>query len=93
MQIVQHDTTITSSSEILSTPKKKKIRYPGDISNDLLEQMTPTTLRKSVRLLRETCQKKDHKIKRLQSIQNRQKKKIESLQALLLDLKKNNLLS
>lgn len=34
----QHDTTITPLPKSFSTPKKgKKIRYPGDISNNLVE--------------------------------------------------------
>ncbi|CAL1671842.1 unnamed protein product [Lasius platythorax] len=54
----QHDTAITPLPEAFSTPTRKKIRYPGDISNNLMEKMTPTKLKQSVRLLRELAKKR-----------------------------------
>lgn len=55
--------------------------------------MTLRTAIKSVRLLNQACVKKDITIKRLRNEQNRRKKKIESLQKLLTDLKQQCLLS
>lgn len=83
------------SDEILMTPTtpNKKIRYPGDIADDILEEMTSRRLKKCVRLLKEVCRKKDHIIKRLHTEKTRQKKKIKTLQELLSNLNKKNLLS
>ncbi|XP_025270346.1 uncharacterized protein LOC112639697 [Camponotus floridanus] len=79
--------------EYINRTPTKKIRYPGDIGENAIQDMTPHTAIRSVRLLKQACVKKDITIKRLRNEQNHRKKKIESLQKLLTDLKQQCLLS
>jgi len=88
---LEHDTP--EHIDICRTPTKKILRYPGDIRENRMKDMTPRTVIRSIELLKRACIKKDNTIKRLRTEQNRRKKKIESLQMLLTDLKQKCLLS
>lgn len=80
-------------SKDICTTRTKKIRYPGDINEETLKNMTLPTALQSIRMLKEACEKKDILIKKLQNKKTYGKKKIDSLQNLLLDLKGKCLLS
>ncbi|XP_076545956.1 uncharacterized protein LOC117611116 [Osmia lignaria lignaria] len=66
--LTENNSVILSSLETPST-SRKRIRYPGDISENVLDKMTPKRLKASVRQFRESCKKKDRRIKCLQSQQ------------------------
>ncbi|KAL1488972.1 hypothetical protein ABEB36_014754 [Hypothenemus hampei] len=70
-----------------------KIRYPGDINEENVKGTSNQNLQKYVLILKKACRKKDQMIKRLQSLRNRQKKKINSLQSMLSDLRARDLIS
>ncbi|XP_017875468.1 uncharacterized protein LOC108622239 isoform X2 [Ceratina calcarata] len=75
-----------TGNAIYATPQKS-IRYPGDISTLKVENMTPATLRKCVRVLKKSCEKKSEVIKKLRTQTRRQKKRIASLKILLHELR------
>lgn len=87
---LQYDTP--ERIQICKTPTKK-LRYPGDINENTIRDMTPRSALKSVKILKRACVKKDITIKRLRNEQSRRKKKIESLEKLLMELKQKCLLS
>ncbi|XP_067210168.1 uncharacterized protein [Linepithema humile] len=76
---------------IIQTPKKL-LRYPGDINDNILQNITPRTSIRIIKMLKKECQKKDKIIKRCRTQQNRQKKKIEHLTELLFKVRKKCLL-
>ena len=77
---------------IYETPPKKRICYAGDIKCKV-EKMSPEMLIKSINILKKTCNKKDKIINRLRVQHYRQKKKIESLESLLNELRTKGLIS
>jgi len=66
--------------EICQTSSKKRICYAGDKKFRNVENMTFVKL---LNILKKSCEKKDKIINRLRIQHYRQKKKIESLKALL----------
>lgn len=67
------------------------IRYPGDVKN--IDKLSPNAYRAAIRVLKNQIANDRKKIKRLQSDNNRKRKKIESMESLLNDLQKKNLIS
>jgi len=61
-------------NQIVTTPKK--LRYPGDVRDDRIADMTPRTTVKAIRMLKRVNEKKTKTIKRLCTQIQRQKKKI-----------------
>lgn len=53
---LQHNTS-EHEIEICKTPTKK-IRYPGDINENTIKDMTPRRIVKSVKILKQACAKK-----------------------------------
>lgn len=78
---------------IYETPSKNRMCYAGDIKSRDIEEISPKTLIKSMKVLKKSCDKKDKIINRLRVQHCRQKKKIESLETLLHELRTKNLLS
>ncbi|XP_024870392.1 THAP domain-containing protein 1-like [Temnothorax curvispinosus] len=79
--------------EIYETPSKKRMCYAGDIKTAEMKNMSPRTLIKAMEILKRSCNKKDKIINRLKVQQYRQKKRIDSLQTLLCELRTKGLLS
>ncbi|KYQ56570.1 hypothetical protein ALC60_04498 [Trachymyrmex zeteki] len=95
MNIIDLNETTNSEKDVnkcILQTQKKLVRYPGDIDDDILQTMTPRTSKCIIKMLKK-CQEKDKIIKRCRTQQSRQKKKIESLCQLLLELRKERLLS
>lgn len=82
-----------NSREHVHTTRKQTIRYVGDMSDDILDEMSPESLKKCIKKLKNTLHKKSGIIKRLQRKEQMQKKKIESLQTLVINLRKENYIS
>lgn len=66
---------------------KHKLCYPGDIKDDIIDQLSLSTKSTCIKLLKRACLKKDHAIKRLYAKQIRDKKKIINLEELLTELR------
>ncbi|XP_020298564.1 uncharacterized protein LOC109862827 isoform X4 [Pseudomyrmex gracilis] len=88
-----NDTIIDMEPDCASAGTSKPLKYPAQITEENILTMSPKSIVQCVRILKDTCEKKTRAIKRLQKHQHRQKKKIESLQALLSELSKCELLS
>ncbi|XP_071580444.1 uncharacterized protein [Temnothorax nylanderi] len=71
----------------------KKIRYPGEITDALIENMSRDEMINVIKMLRETTRKKNITIKRLRTQLSRKEKKTNSLSTLLEDLKQKYSLS
>lgn len=80
------ETATQCKDEICQTPSKKQICYAGDIKSENFENISPKAFMKSLNMLRSSCKKKDKIINQLKILNYRQKKKIESLEALLSEL-------
>ncbi|XP_020286801.1 uncharacterized protein LOC109856199 [Pseudomyrmex gracilis] len=85
--------TVQSEDEIYQGVSKKRIYYAGDINLRNVENMTPKMLVKSLNILKKSCEKKDKIINRLRAQHCCQKKKIESLEALLSKFREKNIRS
>ncbi|XP_011869794.1 PREDICTED: uncharacterized protein LOC105563092 [Vollenhovia emeryi] len=86
--ITENKADTSLPSNILNTPRKI-YRYPGDIKDELVEQMSPTTKSNCIRLLKSACKAKDKTIQKLKVNEFRHKKKISSLEKLYVNCKKN----
>lgn len=85
---------VEMDENILRTPNKnRQPRYPGDVKIPNVEDMTTTSIRRSLDLLTTACKKKDVVIRRLRSQNHWQKKKIEKLQNLLDEFRRNGVIS
>ncbi|XP_020296332.1 uncharacterized protein LOC109861196 [Pseudomyrmex gracilis] len=74
------------SCNVLST-RKRIYRYPGDIKDELIDQMTSASKSQCIRLLQSVCKAKDKKIKTLMLKKLRHTKKIVNLVKLLRELR------
>lgn len=70
----------------------KKIRYPGEITDALIENMSRNDLINVIKMLKETTKKKNIIIKRLRTQLSRKRKTTNSLSTLLEDLKQEYIL-
>lgn len=75
-------------NQLVTTPKKR-LRYPGDVQNDQIANMTPRTTIKAIRLLKRINEKKTKTIKRLCTQIQCQKKKLKVLVLYSLSCDKN----
>ncbi|XP_018373223.1 PREDICTED: uncharacterized protein LOC108767719 isoform X2 [Trachymyrmex cornetzi] len=72
---------------VVQTTTTKKIRYLGDISDAIIENMCRDEIIKVVKRLKEVTRKKDIIIKRLRTELSRSQKRVHTLSTLLTDLK------
>lgn len=84
--ITEKKTETSLPCNVLNTPKKI-YRYPGDIKDEVIDQMSPKTKSHCIRLLKSACKAKDKNIKSLMVKEFRHKKKIASLKKLLSELR------
>jgi len=91
-EINETPTEIQIEEEIYETPSKKRMCYAANIKTPEIKNMSPRTLITAVEMLKESCHKKDKIINRYR-VQQYQKKKIDSLQNLLCELRTKSLLS
>lgn len=75
------------------TVSAKRMCYAGDINIEKVRTVSPTTLLKSMNILKRICEKKNAVINRLRVQIHRQKRKIKSLEALLNELRTKGFLS
>lgn len=80
---IKVETVAQCEDKICQTPSKNQIYYAGDIKS---ENVSSRAFMKSLNILKRSCKKKDKIISRLRILHYRQKKKIESLEALLSEL-------
>lgn len=81
-EVSANDLELTSSLEEPSI-SRKKVRYPGDITENVLENLSPKSLKSTVLILKKTCQKKDKLIKQLRSQKNQMIKRNKIFEEIL----------
>lgn len=92
-EIIHHQKEAEEIPAQVSTPRKM-VRYPGDVLwSDKIVNMSPQSIAKSIRILKNACDKKNKTIKRLYTQTHRQKKKIKNISSLLMELRQKCLLS
>lgn len=86
------ETVAQCKDENYHTPTTKHIYYIVDINSGNITNMTPKMLVKTLNILKKSCEKKDKLINRMRVQHFRQKRKIETLEALLSAFRAKNLL-
>ncbi|XP_020279325.1 THAP domain-containing protein 1-like [Pseudomyrmex gracilis] len=86
------ETVAQCEDEICQTPPIKQIYYIVDVNSGNIKNMSSKMLVRTLNMLKKSCEKKDKIINRLRVQHFRQKRKIESLEALLAALRERNLL-
>ncbi|XP_025159880.1 uncharacterized protein LOC112589714 [Harpegnathos saltator] len=90
---IQDDMTYSTKTNTVASNDKCLIRYPGDITTEKVANMSSSSLRKYVTILRKKYNAQQIAMNRLRSQVYSQKKTIERLKQLFTALRKNNLIS